>query len=87
MSVGGAAIITKLKLCHIILLASKSTIFEKFGCVSFSCNSNSYFYSYFILFLFIDLFFYFSYLFCTDLFNLFTQINLLTYNIKTSIDG
>ena len=29
MSVGGAVIIIKLKICHIILLASKSTIFFK----------------------------------------------------------
>ena len=54
MSVGGAAIITKLTICHIIFLASKSTIFQKFGCVSLSSDSNIELLSYFFfLFYFI----------------------------------
>ena len=57
MPVGGAAIITKLTICHVILLASKRTIYQKYYCVSFLYLI---FYSYFVfihrLFL---LFFYF----------------------------
>ena len=62
MSVGGAAIITKLTICHVIFLASKSTILQKFGCVSLPCDSGIELVSdffIFILFSFIDLFFYF----------------------------
>ena len=36
MSVGDAAIITKWTICYVILLASKNTIFQRFGCVSLS---------------------------------------------------
>ena len=82
MPVGGAAIITKLTICHIILLASKRTIYQKYCCLSFLCLI---FYSYFV---FIHrLILLFSYSFCTDLLNLFTQINLIAYNIKTSVDA
>ena len=48
--VGGVAIITKLHVtkltkCHIILLASKRTVYQKYCCVSFLCLI---FYSYFV---------------------------------------
>ena len=43
---GGAAIITKLTICHIILLPSKRAIYQKYCCVSFFCLI---FYSYFVL--------------------------------------
>ena len=68
--VGGAAIIAKLTKCHVILLASKRTILFLF-CFYSQINS-------FIILL--------SYSFCTNLLNLFAQINLIAYNIKTSVD-
>ena len=82
MPVGSAAIITKLTKCHVILLASKRTIYQKYCCVGFLCLI---FYSYFV---FIHrLILLFSYSFCTGLLNLFAQINLIAYNIKTSVDA
>ena len=57
MPVGGAAIITKLTVCHVILLASKRTIFQKCCCVSFFCLIfNSYF-------VFIHRLFFYSFIF------------------------
>ena len=55
--VGAAAIIKKQTKCHIILLASKRIIFQKYCCVSFFCLI---FYSYFVfIHRLILLFFYF----------------------------
>ena len=79
--VGGAAIITKLTICHIILLPSKSTIYQKYCCVSFFCLVFCSIFVYFIHSFIPTI----CYSFCTDLLNLFAQIYLIAFNIKTSV--
>ena len=69
MPVGGAAIITKLTICHIILLPSKSTIYQKNCCVSFFCLIFCY---YWLI----------CYSFCTDLLNLLNLFAQIDYNIN-----
>ena len=82
MPVRGAAIITKLTICHVILLPSNVQFIK-----SIVVQASSVLFFVLILFFshinsFIPII---CYLFCTDLLNLFTQIYLIAYNIKTSV--
>ena len=82
--VGGGAIITKLTMSHYFTCFKKDNLSKVLLCkllmsyflflFSFYSEINSFILS-------------FSYSFCTDLLNLFTQINLIAYNIKTSVDA